>query len=902
MSIDLSIPADDGSVTANTSLPLVPQVPNQFPLLDIPSQRIAIIGEAPGEDEVKAARPFVGASGRLLDALLSSANIQRSACFIGNITQIRPTNNEIDRFAWDGPEIQLGLAQLAKDIESFNPHICILLGKTPLRAAMGCVTSISDYRGSLFRSTAVGSPFYGRKCIAAYHPAYALRDYSVMPLLKFDLGRARAQAGSPDLALPSRTYELDLSAEELVARLRSIEPGTLTSVDIEGGTEQRGVRCVGISTHPSTGFIIALEGADGGSRYTLEEETQIMVEFSRLMWDRSIPKVLQNAMYDSFVLAWLWKILIRNIQEDTMLKHWENYCELEKNLGLQTSIYTYEPYYKGDWRAMGHKLWKYCCTDAAVTLEISNTLDRFLTPSDRQHYDFNTALLNPMLYIELKGMKYDAPRAALLKQKYEQEAYEIQDRLNEQAGRQVRFTDQSSAFEYVVGQICFKRSSPTTWNDIPDSTKKEFRDSAHRIAHLGSRIPNLTPSEWGEFSFHLGSNLNVNSTHANGDMQWFLYEKRKYPKQYKKEKGRKTEKLTSDVNACLSLYVSQPEDQTLLDILKLRSRLGFVNVLSTRSDPDGRLRGSYNIVGTETGRTQVSASPTGSGYNLQTTTKKLRCTLTADEGYDMFQCDLAGADGWTVAAWCKALGDSTMWDDYMYGLKPAKIIALVYEFGPEILECSREQLKWASAMVDGDGWVYFACKVIQHGTSYKMGIKTMADNVLKLSYKFTGVPIVVKPAVCETIQGYFHRRYRGIKKWQNHVAETVLKTSKLTSASGHTRKFFGRKRDQGGLNEDTWKQALADEPQNNTTFATNLAMIKLWTDPENRRADGSLIIELLHQVHDALIGQWPKTVRDWARAKVKSYFNNTLKIAGRDVVIPFEGNFGPNWGELNEAM
>jgi hypothetical protein len=79
-------------------------------------------------------------------------------------------------------------------------------------------------------------------------------------------------------------------------------------------------------------------------------------------------------------------------------------------------------------------------------------------------------------------------------------------------------------------------------------------------------------------------------------------------------------------------------------------------------------------------------------------------------------------------------------------------------------------------------------------------------------------------------------------------------------------------------------------------------MLKLWNDPENRRPDGSLIIEPLHQVHDALCGQWPQSRQDWARAKLRSYFDNTLTIAGLEVRIPFDGAYGLSWGECTNAI
>lgn len=67
---------------------------------------------------------------------------------------------------------------------------------------------------------------------------------------------------------------------------------------------------------------------------------------------------------------------------------------------------------------------------------------------------------------------------------------------------------------------------------------------------------------------------------------------------------------------------------------------------------------------------------------------------------------------------------------------------------------------------------------------------------------------------------------------------------------------------------------------------------------DKRAVRSSLIIEPLHQVHDALIGQFPKEHTAWAVDKIRSYFSNTLHIANSEVLIPFEGQYGPSWGEL----
>jgi hypothetical protein len=239
-----------------------------------------------------------------------------------------------------------------------------------------------------------------------------------------------------------------------------------------------------------------------------------------------------------------------------------------------------------------------------------------------------------------------------------------------------------------------------------------------------------------------------------------------------------------------------------------------------------------------------------------------------------------------------------MFEDYKAGLKPAKIIARMYE-GLSTGKLTRDQLAVECEKVDQGGWLYMAAKRVQHGTSYGMGKLTMSNQILEDSWKYGGDPIFVEPNVCEDLQILMLQRYTGIQVWHRWIQEQLKNDRSLTSANGHTRRFFGRPNDH-----DTLKKALADEPQNNTTYSTNLAVLRLWKDLENRRADGSLIIEPLHQIHDAIVGQFPRDCVDWARRKIRNYFDNDIVIAGERVRIPFEGHYGDSWHpkELNNPI
>lgn len=898
MEINLNLNVADQAV----QLPTEPDVPNEFPILPS-ANRIAIVGEAPGADEVTSRRPFVGASGRLLDTLMSNAGLERSRCLMANVSQHRPPNNDIKAFDWSSYQIQGGLQKLREDIAKFDPNIVILLGATPLRAAKGEPCAISDWRGTLFVSDHVYSPFAGRKCMASYHPAYVLRDFAALPILLWDLKRAKNESTTKELELPQRTFELDLSADEICNRLSAIQPGTLVSFDIEGRISTH-MTCCSVSTDPFTGFIIALSNGQGEPRYTEDEEMRIWVALGKMLSNPNIPKVLQNSLYDRFVLAWLYGILIRNVNEDTMLKHWELYCELEKSLGFQASIYTREPYYKSEIKSNDmKKFWTYCCKDSAVTLEISQSLDQQLFGEQLAHYRFNVDMLNPILFMELRGIRYDVEAAAAKRKELLDESYTLQHKINQAAGRTLSITSTQDVLDLCNEIICKKKFKAQTLEEVPSLAYAAFTAASYRIVEICKQLPEpLSEAQLGELSMLFKRHLNVESTAASGDMQWYLYTYKALPVVYKKEKGKLTNKRTADVIALLTLY-KKTNDSSLLDLLKMRSLNAMIESLSVKADADNRIRCGYNLVGTETGRLSCYESPTGSGYNLQTVTKKLRHLFKADEGKLMFQIDLSGADGLTVAAHCRKIGDSTMWEDYAAKLKPAKIIALMYEAGEEINTLSREQLRWACEDVDEESWLYFASKVVQHGSSYRMGANTMSDQILKNSYKIYGEPIVVAPAACSKLQQLFFRRYWGIPKWNDWVAAQILSTSQLRSAGGHVRKFFGRKKDAGGtLNHETWKAALADEPQNNTTYATNLAVMRLWGDKANRDGSGRLIIEPLHVIHDALLGQFPADRLDWAKDKIRSYFTNTLTIAGQDVIIPFAGGYGPSWGELKEKI
>ncbi|NQZ14274.1 MAG: uracil-DNA glycosylase [Alphaproteobacteria bacterium] len=135
-----------------------------------PKAPIMLIGEAPGADEDRQGKPFVGVSGQLLDRILASIGLDRQeedplkSVYISNILNWRPPGNRTPSQS----EIDISLPFIKRHIELIEPKILILLGGVSGKAILDRSESISRLRGTFH-------DFNGVQTIATYHPAYLLR-------------------------------------------------------------------------------------------------------------------------------------------------------------------------------------------------------------------------------------------------------------------------------------------------------------------------------------------------------------------------------------------------------------------------------------------------------------------------------------------------------------------------------------------------------------------------------------------------------------------------------------------------------------------------------------------------------------------------------------------------------
>lgn len=134
-----------------------------------PEARVMFIGEAPGEEEDRQGKPFVGQSGKLLERMLGFIGMTRENYYITNILPWRPPGNRTPQDA----EIAACLPFCLRHIELVKPRFVIALGGTAAKSLLGRAEGITRLRGKWFP---LPQGAKNTEIMPTYHPAYLLRN------------------------------------------------------------------------------------------------------------------------------------------------------------------------------------------------------------------------------------------------------------------------------------------------------------------------------------------------------------------------------------------------------------------------------------------------------------------------------------------------------------------------------------------------------------------------------------------------------------------------------------------------------------------------------------------------------------------------------------------------------
>lgn len=134
-----------------------------------PRSRVMFVGEAPGYEEDKSGKPFVGRSGHLLDAMMAAVGLDETNAYIANIVPWRPPGNRTPT----PQESAICLPFITRQIELANPDILVCLGGPSAQTLLNIKDGITKSRGRWY-------PFQTGtrdiRALATFHPAFLLRS------------------------------------------------------------------------------------------------------------------------------------------------------------------------------------------------------------------------------------------------------------------------------------------------------------------------------------------------------------------------------------------------------------------------------------------------------------------------------------------------------------------------------------------------------------------------------------------------------------------------------------------------------------------------------------------------------------------------------------------------------
>lgn len=301
-----------------------------------------------------------------------------------------------------------------------------------------------------------------------------------------------------------------------------------------------------------------------------------------------------------------------------------------------------------------------------------------------------------------------------------------------------------------------------------------------------------------------------------------------------------------------------------------------ISVLKTEIDPDGRMRTSYNIAGTTTGRFSSSFSEFGTGGNLQNIEDLLRSIFIADPGMKLAYLDAEQGESRVVGAieW-NLFHDGRYLDTCESGDLHTAVAKLCW---PNLAWTG--DLETDQALAEQPYYRHysrrFMCKKIGHGTNYAGKPRTLSAQAQ------------VEISVIEEFQPKYFRAFPAHLQWHAAVERTLRSEGVLTSLTGRRRHFFGR-RDSA----ETLREAIANDPQGSLADIVNGGMLQVWQDR---------YCELLLQNHDAIVVQYRESEEDIIIPKILLGLRRPVKLKhGRELVIPYGVRTGWNWGEHSEG-
>ena len=386
---------------------------------------------------------------------------------------------------------------------------------------------------------------------------------------------------------------------------------------------------------------------------------------------------------------------------------------------------------------------------------------------------------------------------------------------------------------------------------------RHINEYQQKVLKLEDILSQFADAAWGK-------PLNANSPKQLAE---FFYHHMHVPVITKRNKqtGAVTEATDREALEKISIYFyAKPFVNLILSIKEFKKK---ISVLRSGVDSDGKMRVSYNVAGTETGRWSSNKNAFGGGMNFQNLTEALRTIFISDPGKKLCYMDLEQAESRGVAYLAQDEG-------YIEACEGGDLHTTVCQMVWKNLPWTGELEHDRHEVAGQNFYMHFSYRDMAkrggHGTNY-YGTPFSMARFLK-----------IETSVMEEFQLDYFTAFHKIPDWHKNIIRRVQTEGVITTPLGRKRIFFGRRTD-----DSTIREAIAFEPQSTIGDSLNLGLWRVWKHAP--------WIQLLGQVHDAILFQYPEEREAEALEVVSKLLLVEIPIHGRMMVIPNEAETGWNW-------
>lgn len=225
-------------------------VPSTFPSKPCSTgNRLAFIGEAPGETEVKRGKVFIGISGKVLDGVLKHLEIDRSAALMTNASACHYPRDQFDKLP--PAAVEHCRPRLVHELDQAGVKTAVTLGAHAVKSLMNTQEGITLARAGGPRPADFAP---GVLVVPTYHPAYALRSHPMFPFIVGDIAKVDDGIWNKWTDKPYRVTRTVSSAAKDIIKFWRQTPVIPLEVDTESGADKddtfggaiKDVLCLGI--------------------------------------------------------------------------------------------------------------------------------------------------------------------------------------------------------------------------------------------------------------------------------------------------------------------------------------------------------------------------------------------------------------------------------------------------------------------------------------------------------------------------------------------------------------------------------------------------------------------------------------------------------------------------------